>query len=283
MMRLPRGLVLALLPALALASAFVVFPIAHARGQSAAPDQAQSDVPDQAQPAPNLHGAAEQLFALANQARAQAGVGPLNWDPDLAQAALAHCRRMAFEGPIAHRYAGEPDVSGRAAQAGAHFSLIEENVAIGPSPEGIQDEWMHSRGHRSNLLSPDVDRVGIAVLSARGILYAVADYSHAVLALDREQVEAQVASLIRRSSVEVLRDPTLARQACATDNGLPHASSGAQPRFVMRWQDSDLRHLPQPLTDHLRSGNYRWAAVGSCAPQSAQNSFTAYRLAVLLY
>ena len=57
-----------------------------------------------------------QLFALANQARAQAGVGRLEWDPALAAAALKHCERMAEEGPISHRYGGEPDVSGRAAQ-----------------------------------------------------------------------------------------------------------------------------------------------------------------------
>ena len=30
-------------------------------------------------------------------------------------------------------YGGEPDLSARAAQAGAHFSVIEENVAVGPS------------------------------------------------------------------------------------------------------------------------------------------------------
>ena len=253
----------------------IALPVVRAQAQDSAPDRAQS--------APNLPGDAEQLFAYANQARSQTGVGPLNWDPDLAQAALAHCRLMAFQGPIAHRYAGEADVATRAAQAGAHFSVIEENVAIGPSPEGIQDEWMHSPGHRSNLLSPDVNRVGIAVVSARGVLYAVADYSHAVLRLTRGQIEAQLASLIRPSGVEVLRDPTLARQACATDIGLPRAPSGAQPRFIMRWQDSDLRQLPQALVDRLKSGTYHWAAVGSCIPQGVQDSFTAYRLAVLLY
>jgi uncharacterized protein YkwD len=52
----------------------------------------------------------------------------------LAAAARRHCLRMAAEGPISHRYEGEPDLSERAAQAGAHFSLIEENVAVGPDP-----------------------------------------------------------------------------------------------------------------------------------------------------
>lgn len=231
---------------------------------------------------PDLRADSEQIFALANQARAQAGVGRLEWDPALAAAALAHCRRMVEEGPIAHRYGGEPDVSGRAAQAGAHFSVIEENVAIGPSPEGIHQEWMNSPGHRQNLLSPEVDHVGIAVIAARGVLYAVADYSHAVERLSPEQVEARVAELIRPSGVAILRDPTAARAACRTDEGVPH-TAGPTPRFIMRWQSGDLNELPQQLVQRLQSGKFRQVAVGGCPAQDVEGSFSAYRVAVLLY
>ena len=233
--------------------------------------------------APDQRAASEQIFALADEARAQAGVGRLQWDPALAVAALAHCRRMAQEGPIAHRYGGEPDLSGRAAQAGAHFSMIEENVAVGASADVIHEEWMHSPGHRANLLSPDVDRVGIAVVEARGVLYAVADYSRAVQQLSAPQVEAKVAALIRVSGVAILRDPTLAREACATDEGVPRSAGGPPVRFVMRWQEADLTRLPQALVDHLASGKYRQASVGSCPAQIAERSFSAYRVAVLLY
>src|SRR5271169_3218477 len=73
------------------------------------------------------------MVELVNAARSQQGAQPLAWDASLAQAALAHCQRMIAEGQIAHRYGSEPSVGARAAQAGAHFSLIEENIAIGPS------------------------------------------------------------------------------------------------------------------------------------------------------
>ena len=146
---------------------------------------------------PDLRAAVEQIFALGNQARAQAGVAKLAWDSALASAALQHCRRMAAEGPISHRYGGEPDLTSRAAQAGAHFSVIEENVAVGPSPGAIHQAWMQSPGHRENLLSPEVDHVGIAVVYSRGVLYAVADFSAAVQNLSPVQVEARVAALIR--------------------------------------------------------------------------------------
>lgn len=235
------------------------------------------------QEAANIPTAAEQLFALANQARAQAGAGRLQWDPALAAAALKHCRRMAAEGPISHRYNGELDLSARAGQAGAHFGLIEENVAVGPSASVIHDEWMNSPGHRSNLLSPEVDRVGVAVVATRGVLYAVADYSRVVESLSSAQVEARVASLIRVSGVSIVGDPSEARAACATDQGAPHSSNGLQAGFIMRWQDSDLERLPQALERRLASGQYRRAAVGSCRARGVEGSFTAYRVAVVLY
>jgi len=231
----------------------------------------------------NLRAESQQVFALANQARAQAGVGRLQWDPELADAALKHCLRMAAEGPIAHRYGGEADLSGRAAQAGAHFSVIEENVAIGPSASAIHEEWMESPGHRQNLLSPDVDHVGVAIVAARGVLYAVADYSRAVQQLSTPQVEARVAALVRPSGVSILGDPSAARAACREDEGVPRAAGGMQPRFIMRWQDSDLSHLPSQLVQHLETGKYHAAAVGNCPAQVTEGAFTAYRVAVILY
>ncbi len=226
---------------------------------------------------------AEQLLALANQARAAAGAGQLKWDGALAAAARQHCLLMAAEGPIAHRYGGEPGLAERTGQAGARFSLIEENVAVGPTAAEIHDEWMHSPGHRANLLNPAVDRVGVAVVASRGELYAVADYSTSVAALTQAQVEARVAKLVRVSGVSILGDNATARTACTTNRGLSAVHGGPQPRFVMRWQDADLSQLPQALADRLASGKYRQASIGSCPAQGLEGQFTAYRLAVLLY
>jgi hypothetical protein len=229
-----------------------------------------------------VHTAAEQLMALANRERAQRGIGKLDWDPALAKAALEHCRRMVQEGPIAHQYPNEPDLAARTGQAGAHFSVIEENVAVGRSAAGIHEEWMHSPGHRSNLLSADVDRVGIAVIASRGVLYAVADYSHAVESLGGNQAEARVAALIRRSGLTILSNPSVAREACAMNSDIPRSAS-PHPGFIMRWQDSQLGQLPSALVDRLSSGQYHRAAVGSCPAQGVQGAFTVYRVAVLLY
>lgn len=237
----------------------------------------------QSEPLADLQPEAEHLFAAANQSRAEQGAGPLKWDSALAEAALAHCRRMASEGQLAHRYGGEADLSDRAGQAGAHFSLIEENIALGSYVDQIHSGWMHSPGHRANLLNPNIDRVGIAVVRANGVFYAVADYSRAVAELTPTQVESAIAGLIRPSGVAIRNDGGLARTACALDHGMPRASSGPQPNFVMRWQGPDLSHLPPDLVNKLASGDYRQASVGSCTPQGVEGDFTVYRVAVLLY
>jgi hypothetical protein len=70
---------------------------------------------------------AHQLFEM------EAGVKPLDWDKSLADAALKHCIRMLSEIPMSHRYDGESDLATRVATAGAHFSMVEENIASGPS------------------------------------------------------------------------------------------------------------------------------------------------------
>lgn len=255
---------------LALAAAIVV---ANTSGALAAQDRG----------APNLQPPAEQLFALANQARAAQGVAPLKWDSALAAAAMAHCRRMAAEGPISHRYGGEADLAERAGQAGAYFSLIEENVALASYVASIHDGWMNSPGHRANLLNASVDRVGIAVVASGGVYYAVADYARAVAALTQAQTEAAVAALIAPSGVHVRKDPSAARAACPLDHGIPRAYSNPQPLFTMRWQNPDLTQLPRELAQKLASGQYTSAVVGSCRAQNMEGSFTVFRVAVLLY
>ena len=224
---------------------------------------------------------ASEIVELANQARAANGAGPLRWDPALAEAARQHCLRMAAEGPISHRYGGEPDLTERAGKAGAHFSLIEENIAIGPTPAEIHNEWMQSPGHRANMLNPDVDHVGVAVVSSRGVFYAVADYERGVTAMTAEQVEATVGHLLRGKGVTLACDSIDARAYCAGNGRM--RGGDQQPGFRMLWQDSDLAKLPQALLDRLATGQYRRAEVGSCPAQNVDGAFTAYRVAVLLY
>jgi hypothetical protein len=226
---------------------------------------------------------AEQVFALANRSRAEAGAQPLHWDQALAVAALAHCRRMVAEGVIGHRYAGELDLAERAGSAGAHFALIEENVAEAATASEIHGAWMASPPHRRNLLNPEVDRVGIAVIARGSELYAVADYTRGSLVLSVDQVEQRVAKMIAAGGVKASGNSGPAREACTTDRGMPQDTGAEDATFVMRWQDAELVQLPEQLKARLSSGRYHRAAVGSCPARGAASTFTLYRVAVLLY
>jgi len=229
-----------------------------------------------------LRSKAEQLFALNNQARAAQGVAVLGWDPALAAAAMNHCTRVAAEGQLSHQYRGEPELTERAAQAGAHFSYIEENVAEGYETESLHQAWMHSQGHRENLLNPRVNRVGIAVVARGDMLYAVAVFGHAVEVLTPDQVEAKVSNLMQSTGVAAHGNSAGARLACAQDHGLPVSLDNRRPEFIMRWQDAGLERLPGALMDRIATGRYHDAAVGSCPSQTPETTFTVYRVAVLL-
>jgi len=249
------------------AVAAIFLPAPRALSSPASPADLASNV--QIGNSQALRNKAEQLFAMANQVRNARGLSALQWDPALASAALYHCARMAAEGPISHQYAGEPDLGERAGQAGAHFSLLEENVADGEQTGQIHQAWMNSQGHRDNLLNPAVNRLGVAVVARGNRLYAVEDFSRSVQVLNREQVEATVSNLVQETGVSAHGNSIGARLACAQDHGLPVSLDNRRPEFIMRWQDAELSHLPGALLDRIATGKYHEAAVGSCPSQSA--------------
>jgi hypothetical protein len=164
--------------------------------------------------------------------------------------------------------------------------LIAESVAVDSAPAGIYGGWMRSPDDRTNLLNPQVDRIGVAIIASRGVLYVVADFERAVSVLTQSQAEAAIAGLLQHNGITVLcdtADTTAARAVCVTDKTLSRSEAGRHPGFVLRWQESDLTHLPQALMEQINTPRYSQAAVGSCPAQDVKGTFTTYRVAVLLY
>lgn len=230
--------------------------------------------------AQNMQPSVRALLSLTNQDRAQHGLGPLRWSPELAQAALLHDEQMIERHELEHQFRGEPDLPARAAEAGAHFRTIAENIALGPTAADIERQWMHSPPHRANILDPRLDSIGIALIRAGGTVWAVEDFSHAVAALGSSELERRVIGLLAQQGMRASQSTQAARQTCAMDHG---SAGGSRPRFIMRWEGSDLNRLPDVLLNKLQSGQYRSAAVGVCGAQSRSQGFTTYRVAVLLY
>ena len=230
------------------------------------------------------HAAAEHLLLnQANQDRIERNLPELKADPLLAEAALFHAHQMAEHADISHAFPGEPDLSLRGAAAGVRFSLITENVAEAGDLAIIHELWMHSPGHRANLLDPDVNVVGIAVVTRKDAVYAVEDFASTVDQLSLDDQETKVADLLLTIGLQVISPAAAsvenARQTCSMAAGY---AGVRQPWFIMRYTSSRLDALPQQLRTRLASGKYHRAVVGACTSSEA-GAFTSYNIAILLY
>lgn len=220
-----------------------------------------------------------QLFDSANRERGSRGLPLLRWDDVLASAAHVHAVRMAQQNTISHQFPGEMDFSGRLHQAGARFSAAAENVAEGPTAEEIHEGWMMSPGHRANLLDPEMNSVGIAVVARNGTLFAVQDFSKTLANLSLEEQERTVTAQLKAQGLHAVAGAAAARQACASGQA---DAAGHHSVYLLRYSATDLGRLPDALEQEIRKGSYSEAAVGACSA-SHDTNFSTYNLAVLLY
>ena len=223
----------------------------------------------------------QRIFELTNQDRTAQGLQPLRWDRSLAAAADVHLDKMKDEKTLSHQYPGEQDLQARAAQAGAHFQAIAENIAMGPSAEAIEKQWMNSVPHRQNILDPQMNAIGIAVIEKDGYLYAVEDFANANQSMTREQVEQKVGDLLRAQKIDPSAPNKIGEEACEMQDGTPpDASQAGRVKAVTRFQTPDLNKLPDQVAQQLSSGQFTKAAVGACR---SGGTFTTYRVALVLY
>jgi len=109
---------------------------------------------------------AQQVFALVNQARAQAGCNPLTDDPRLDQAALQHSDDMSSRNYFSHTTPEGVTFDQRETAAG-YPSPGGENIAQGyTSAQAVMNGWMNSAGHRANILNCGFVAIGIGVDTA---------------------------------------------------------------------------------------------------------------------
>jgi len=218
------------------------------------------------------------LFDAANRERTANGLQPFHWDESLAAAARLHAERMVEHNGLSHQFPGEAPLQDRARQTGARFSLIAENVAEGPTPQGLHTQWMNSAPHRANLLDHDLNSIGIAVVRSGNLYFAVQDFSVGVPHLSFGEQEAQISSQLEALGVRVGDAAGDARKTCAMDRGW----AGQRPAAVLRYETSSLSNLPNDIEQKLRAGKFHAAAVGACEA-TGSGTFTRFRIAIVLY
>lgn len=117
-----------------------------------------------------LRRARRLTLCLLNAERAREGLPALSQEPRLQLAAQRYVREMVEGRFFAHDSPAGTDPQDRILMAGypAQAASSGENLAWGTgseqSPVEIVDGWMHSPGHRENILRPAFTEIGIGVV-----------------------------------------------------------------------------------------------------------------------
>ena len=126
-------------------------------------------------PAASLEATVSTVLELTNVERAKAGLAPLRENSRLQLAAQLQSEQMGSASRMDHvlREARYPNPADRLAAAKYVWEAYAENVAMGQrSAAEVVSAWMHSPGHRANILNPNYTELGIGyALDATGHPY----------------------------------------------------------------------------------------------------------------
>ena len=113
---------------------------------------------------------AQEVLDLVNVERAKAGVSPLILMDELTE--RADIRAEEIVNYFSHT---RPDgTSCFTVLKGIRYRTVGENIAAGNStPEAVVDQWMHSPGHRANILKSDFKYLGLGYC-----YYENSEYGH---------------------------------------------------------------------------------------------------------
>jgi len=123
-------------------------------------------------PLPEWPDAGRDILALVNAARAQprtcgtqafGPAGPVTWNLQLGQAALAHSADMAQKHYFNHKQPDGSQPPDRATAAGYRWRRVGENIASGQrTPAEAVASWLGSPGHCANIMNPGFTEMGAA-------------------------------------------------------------------------------------------------------------------------
>jgi uncharacterized protein YkwD len=218
----------------------------------------------------------EQLLALANQSRKQAGAPPLTLDNGLSQAARTHALAMLEARQLSHQFNGEPSLPVRlAATTALQLDQEGENVALDYDAEHGHEHLMLSPPHRANLLNPVYNVVGLGVVRSGDRLYIVQDFGHALPNYSSAQVKERIAAAVNQSrhqsgqSVLTRRDLITADAAACS---MAHADKlGTSPVHKLAERSTVLTYtslhpetLPGGMTHAITSPTLHSFSIGTC-------------------
>ena len=103
-----------------------------------------------------------EVVRLVNIERSKNGLSPLKEDWELSRVARYKSQDMKDKNYFSHTsptYGSPFDMMQR---FGVQYSSAGENIAAGQqTAEEVMNSWMHSSGHRANILNADYEKIGI--------------------------------------------------------------------------------------------------------------------------
>jgi uncharacterized protein YkwD len=163
--------------------------------------------------------ALEQLIA---RERARRGLPELALDARLSQVALLHSQDMSANHFVAHTSPSTGDATARVARAGLRPLVLLENIGRRYSAADLHAGLMESPGHRANIVSRDVDRLGLGVVAEqegeRVAFLATEVFARFAAPLDPRRAPRQLADAVtalrkQRKLAAARFDPALSERA----------------------------------------------------------------------
>jgi len=143
-------------------------PTSPAPNPSVTPAPSVNPAPSQApaEPPADVSADEQKVLQLVNQARADAGIGALQFDALLLKVARLKAKDMVDNRYFSHQSPTYGSPFDMMRQFGVSFKTAGENIAGNQTPEGAFQAWMKSEGHRKNILNGNFNYTGIGVVSS---------------------------------------------------------------------------------------------------------------------
>jgi len=233
----------------------------------------------------------QQLFDLVNHEREKAGLNKLEWNDQLAEAALAHSKLLAENRDLSHQFSGEPLLQERVGATRLRFNSVAENVAAAPDIDTAHTALMKSPGHRANILHQDYNAIGISIVERDHELFITQDFAHTLASYTEKQFrESLIANFnqARRGRkmppVDVISDPHLRKVACSEDmhtdrmiQNMPGASG------LLVFSLSEPGALPSDMRKYASDTKLQRMKIGVCLQTGGATGFSKFWVVAAFY
>lgn len=115
----------------------------------------------------------QKVIDLVNRQRAQNGLSTLKANWEVGRVARYKSQDMINKHYFDHQSPTYGSPFNMMENFGIKFNAAGENIAYGQrTPQDVMNDWMNSPGHRSNILNPTYNQIGVGVAkSANGTYY----------------------------------------------------------------------------------------------------------------